>query len=68
MISKKGKRKLEYDGEMYYWYIKKSNAGYPKIHISSEDKNLQLVCGFDKELPIGSPYIKEILQKHFAGH
>ena len=35
MISKKGKRKIIYNGVKYYWYIK-----YPFIYIISEDKNL----------------------------
>ena len=65
-ISKKGKRELEYDGKLYYWYIKKDENGFPKIHIMSDDKKLQLVEYFDKELPISSDYIKNCLRNYFA--
>ena len=66
MISEKGKRKLEYQGKMYYWYIKKDTNGFPKIRIISDDKKLQLTHGFDREMMISSAYIKETLRKHLS--
>jgi len=65
MINEKGKRKLEFQGENYYWYIKKDMNGRPNIHILSADKKLQLKCGFDKEITIGPAYIKKELQRYF---
>ncbi len=59
MILKKGKRKLNYNGTVYYWYIK-----YPCIYIISEDKKLHLKYGFDKEIPIGPQYIKDLIERY----
>lgn len=64
MISTKGKRKLEYNGINYYWYIKKDSDQIPRIHVVSEDKTLQLTFGFDREIGIGTQYVKELLARH----
>lgn len=60
MISSKGKRKVIYDGIQYYWYIK-----YPLIYIISEDKKLHLQYGFDKDIPIDTQYIKNLLSHYY---
>ena len=46
MISKKGKRRMEYNGAVYYWFVRKNREGVPRIHILSEDKkvNLDSLC------------------------
>lgn len=41
MISKKGKRKIVFEGLTYYWYVKKENDT-DFLSISSEDKKLVL--------------------------
>lgn len=64
MISTKGKRKLEYEGVNYYWYIRKDSDHIPRIHIMSEDKALQLIFGFDREIGIGTQYVKKLLEKY----
>lgn len=64
MISRKGKRKLIYQGVTYYWYIAKDDGEHPVIHISSEDKKAHLTVPFDKELPIGTRCIEDILSKN----
>jgi len=66
LLSEKGKRKLEYQGRIYYWYIKKDADDVPKICIISDDKKLQLKHGFDREMIIGPAYIKGLLQRHFT--
>jgi len=66
LISEKGKRKLEYQGNVYYWYIENDKDGVPKMRIISDDKKLQLTRGFDSEMVISSMYIKEVLKKHFT--
>jgi hypothetical protein len=53
---------------LYYWYIKNDTIGFPQIHIISSDKKLQLAYRFDKEITVGSAYIKDTLQKYFAEH
>ena len=63
MISSKGKRKVMYNGIQYYWYIK-----YPLIYIISEDKKLHLQYGFDKDIPIDTQYIKNLLLHYYETH
>ena len=58
MISKKGKRKLEFQGNTYYWHIKEDRDKNLRIHISSEDKSFYLTCGFDREIGVGTRHIK----------
>lgn len=33
----------------------------------SEDKSLQLMCGFDRKIGIGTQYIKDLLSRHLEG-
>ena len=61
MISTKKKRKLVYNGSVFYWYI-----DLPYLIVVPEDKKLRLQCGFDKEIGIGSQYFKKQLANHFA--
>lgn len=63
MISSKGKRKVIFNGIPYYWYIK-----YPLIYIISEDKELHLQYGFDKDIPIDTQYIKNLLLHYYETH
>ena len=65
MISTKGKRKVVFQEETYYWYIKKNTAGSPRIHISSEDKKVQLEYGFDREIAVDNGYIRGLLERYF---
>ena len=65
MVSKKGKRKLDYEGKIFYWFIRKDSAGRPKIHILSEDKKVNLVRPFrDTEEPL-SVYIRYLLNEYY---
>lgn len=41
-VSKKGKRKMEYDGNIFYWFVRKNHLGISEIHILSEDKKINL--------------------------
>ena len=53
MVLKKGKRKLIYNGTVFYWYVRNNLEGIPRIHILSEDKKINLEFSlFDKELPV----------------
>lgn len=65
MISSKRKRKLIFQEENYYWYIRKNEEDVPVIHIVSEDKTLHLEYGFDRERGIGGHYIEELLSNYF---
>lgn len=61
MILRKGKRKIVYNGMIYYWYVKN-----PCIYIISEDKKLHLKYGFDKEICIGPQYIEHLLYGYYS--
>lgn len=67
MVFKKGKRKIEYRGTVFYWFVRTDNEGILKIHILSEDKKVNLVCPlFDSEIPVTPAYIKYLLERHFG--
>lgn len=67
MVSKKGKRKLEYNGQVYYWFVRANLENIPKIHILSEDKKINLEYPlFDREVPVVSSYVKKLLDDYFA--
>lgn len=62
MVSRKGKRKLIFEGQTFYWQIQKNDLRYPEIVIVSEDKSVYLKHGFDREISIGPEYIKNLLK------
>ena len=63
MVSEKGKRKLDYNGKFYYWFVRTDNAGELKIHILSEDKRVNLEYPvFDSEVPVTLVYIRHLLE------
>ncbi len=62
MVSKKGKRKFEYNGKIFYWFIRLNTDGIPKIHILSDDKKINLDYPlFDSEIPVVPSYIEQLL-------
>lgn len=66
MVSKRGKREIEYIGKIFYWYVKVNEKSNLRIHIISEDKQINLEYPpFDSELPVTPSYIKEILDNYF---
>lgn len=42
MVSKKGTRKLTYEGKDFFWFVRRNQLGYIKIHILSDDKKIRL--------------------------
>ena len=68
MIATKRKRKLTFEGKNYYWYIREEGTDWrsPVIHIISEDKKLRLAYHFDRDIAIGTQYIKELLAMYFT--
>ena len=67
MIAKKGKRKTTYQGHNFYWFIRRNDKGIPRIHILSEDKHIRIERPmFDTEVPVGSLYIRQLLEKYFT--
>lgn len=65
MVSSKGKRKILFNRQTFYWHIWKNDAGHPQIVIVSEDKSVYLKRGFDKELSIGPGYIRNLLDLEY---
>lgn len=67
MINTKGKRKIVYMGNTYYWYIRYED-GSPKIHIVSEDKKIQFSTGFDREMILGSGDIADMIRRRIVNN
>ena len=42
MISTIGKRKIEYEDAIFYWFVRPNKNNVLKIHILSEDKKINL--------------------------
>lgn len=67
MVSKKGTRKIEFEGNNFYWFVRRNADGYIRIHILSEDKKVHLEFPpIDSEDIIQPAFIRERLKKHFA--
>ena len=63
-VSSKGKRKHIYNGETYYWYVRKNSDGNTRIRIVSEDKKISIESPvFDTEVPVTGAYINTLLEK-----
>lgn len=66
MVSKKGKRKLEYEGKIFYWFVRRNSDGIPRIRILSEDKKMNLDYPLlDREVPVVHAYVKKLLEEYF---
>ena len=69
MVSKKGTSKLEFEGNIFYWFVRRNAEGYKRIHILSEDKKVHLEFPpIDSEAIIEPAFIRERLKKYFASH
>lgn len=67
MVSKKGKRKIVYNDNTFYWYVRKNPEGNPRIHILSENKRINLdFAPFDSELSVTPKEIRAKLERYFA--
>lgn len=64
MVSGKKKRKIEYKGTIYYWYVRIKSHTH-RIHIISCDKRVHLEYPFpDTEVPVTPRDIRKHLKKH----
>lgn len=65
MVSKKGKRRIEYNGAVHYWYIRIGDNGH-RVHILSSDKKVYLEYPFfDTELSITPQIIRTYLKNYY---
>lgn len=63
---KEGKRKIEYEGNIFYWFVRADDNGRLRIHILSEDKKINLEYPpFDSEVPVTPSYIRRLLDNYF---
>lgn len=66
MISRRGKRKLTYEGENFCWFVRVDSTGAHRIHIMSEDKKVNLQRPFlDTEEPVTPAYVRKLLEEYF---
>ena len=64
-INLKGKRKIIFNDEVYYWFVKAEKDGSHKIHIMTEDKKIKKEYPmFDTEVPVTPAYIRKLLEDH----
>lgn len=67
MVSNRGKRKIQFGGKIFYWFLRKNTEGKLRIHILSEDKKLNLEYPpFDTEVPVTPKEIRRILSKYYS--
>lgn len=65
MVAKDNKRKIEYAGITYYWYVRINDRGH-RVHILSEDKKVYLEYPFlDTEIPITPQTIRKHLKEYY---
>ncbi|MDE7477127.1 MAG: hypothetical protein K2M91_04110 [Lachnospiraceae bacterium] len=65
MVSKKNKRKIEYEGINYYWFVRVNERGH-RVHIISDDKKVHLEYPFlDTEIPVTPRDIRNHLTEHY---
>lgn len=65
MVLKKGKRKIQYDGQVFFWFVRADNTNTRRIHILSEDKKINLEYPlFDSEVPVTPSYIRHLLEHY----
>lgn len=66
MVSKKGKRKLEHEGKIFYWFVRRNSDGILRIRILSEDKKVNLDYPLlDREVSVVPAYVKKLLEEYF---
>lgn len=64
MVSGKKKRKIEYKGTIYYWYVRIKSHTH-RIHIISGDKRVLLEYPFpDTEVPVTPRDIRKHLKEY----
>lgn len=64
MVHSKNKRKIEYGGNTYYWYVRITDRGH-RVHILSNDKKVHLEYPFlDTEVPVTPQDIRNHLKDY----
>lgn len=67
MVSGKNKRKIDYNGQSFYWFVRINSENQYRIHILSEDKAINLQYPrFDSEVPVTPVYIRKLLDEYFT--
>ena len=65
MVLKKGKRKIQYNGQSFFWFVRADKTNTQRIHILSEDKKVNLEYPLlDSEVPVTPSYIRHLLEHH----
>ncbi len=67
-VNARYKRKLIYKEQLFYWYVRKNNAGIPRLHIISDDKKVNLDLPlFDTEVSVAGEYVVRKLNEYYKG-
>lgn len=69
LVSKKGTRKIEYNGNDFYWFVRRNQFGALKIHILSGDKKIRLEYPpIDTEVSTTPKDIRRFLDDYFKSN
>lgn len=67
MVSKKRTRRLEYKGNIFYWFVRRNQLGVLRIHILSADKKIHLEYPLiDSECIVTPKDVREHLEKYYG--
>lgn len=67
-INTKGKRKIIFNNEVFYWFVKLEKDGSHRIHILTEDKKINRVYPMvDTEVSVTPSYICKLLDNENIG-
>ena len=66
-VNAKNKRKLIYNGQLFYWYVRKKQDGIPRLHIISDNKKVNLDRPlFDAEVTVVREYVVKQLDDYYS--
>ena len=63
-INPKGKRKIVFHDQIFYWFVRTEQDGSHRLHILTADKQIQRVFPMaDTEVPVTPGYIRKLLEQ-----
>lgn len=69
MVSKKGTRRFVYGEYVFYWFVRRNQFGFIKIHILSKDKKIRLEFDpIDSESIVEPRDIRRLLDDFFQAN
>lgn len=58
-------RKIIFNNQLFFWYVRKNQEGIPRLHIISEDKRIILDKPlFDTEISVTRNYVIKLIDEY----